>query len=399
MGKCCLLLAMNQGKYAFSQLISFVPQYEFDKCVKRFSGDFKVRHLTCWTQFMTMVFGQITQRESLRDTVTCLRAHQNKLYHLGFNHKVSRAALAKANERRNFRVYANFAQTLIAKARQLYVDDNDFSLEIENTVYALDATTIDLCLSVFWWAKFRQTKAAVKLHTMLDLRGDIPTFIQITDGKTHDVNVLDQITFEPSAIYLMDRGYLDFERLFKIQSASAYFVTRAKKNTAFRRIYSRQVDKQTGLRCDQTIKLTTYYSAKDYPEKLRRIKYFDKEHEKTYVFLTNNFEVSAIEIALLYKHRWKIELFFKWIKQHLKIKTFWGQTKNAVKTQIWIAICTYLLVAIAKKELKIERNLYEILQILSVSVFDKTPLNQLLNQCELQILHDPFANHLNLFDL
>ena len=348
---------------------------------------------------MTMFFGQITHRESLRDTVTCLRAHQHKLYHLGFNHKISRAALAKANERRDFRIYSDLAQTLIDKARRLYVNDNDFSLEISNTVYALDATTIDLCLSVFWWAPFRKTKAAVKLHTMLDLRGDIPTFIQITDGKMHDVNILDEITFEPKAFYLMDKAYLDFERLFKINSSKAYFVTRAKKNAAFRRIYSRQVDKHTGLKCDQTIKLTVYKSAKSYPENLRRVKYFDKEQKKTYVFLTNNFEVTAMEIVLLYKHRWKIELFFKWIKQHLKIKTFWGETENAVKTQIWIAICTYLMVAIAKKELKIERNLYEILQILSVSAFDKTPLNQLLSEYQLQAEDDSFANRLYLFDL
>lgn len=390
---------MNKGKYVFSQLISFVPRYEFDKCVTRYRGNFKVKHLTCWIQFMTMFFGQITHRESLRDSITCLFAHQSKLYHLGFKHKVSRAALAKANERRDFQIYADFAQILITKARRLYLHDNDLSLEIENSIYALDATTIDLCLSVFWWAPFRKTKAAIKLHTMLDLRGSIPTFIQITDGKTHDVKMLDKITFEASAFYLMDKGYLDFQRLFKIDSAFAYFVTRAKTNLACRRLYSRKVDKQSGLRCDQTIKLTGYYSAKDYPEKLRRVKYFDKEQNKTYVFITNNFEVSALEVALLYKHRWKIELFFKWIKQHLKIKKFWGESENAVKTQIWIAICTYLIVAIAKKELKIERNLYEILQILSVSAFDKTPLNQLLNDNELQIEEDSLAKQLNLFDL
>lgn len=390
---------MNKGKYVFSQLISFVPRYEFDKCVKRFDGNFKVKHLTCWIQFMTMFFGQITHRESLRDSVTCLSAHQSKLYHLGFNHKVSRAALAKANERRDFMIYADFAQILITKARRLYLTDNDLSLEMEDTIYALDSTTIDLCLSVFWWASFRKTKAAIKLHTMLDLRGDIPTFIQITDGKVHDVNILDNITFESSAFYLMDKAYLDFQRLFKINSASAYFVMRAKNNLAFQRIYSKKVDKQSGLRCDQTIKLTSYYPAKAYPEKLRRIKYFDKEQGKTYVFLTNNFEVTALEVAMLYKHRWKIELFFKWIKQHLKIKKFWGESENAVKTQIWIAICTYLIVAIAKKELEIDRNLYEILQILSVSAFDKTQLNQLLNKSELQIEEDSLANQLNLFDL
>ena len=280
---------------------------------------------------MTMFFGQITHRESLRDTVTCLRAHQHKLYHLGFNHKISRAALAKANERRDFRIYSDLAQTLIDKARRLYVNDNDFSLEISNTVYALDATTIDLCLSVFWWAPFRKTKAAVKLHTMLDLRGDIPTFIQITDGKMHDVNILDEITFEPKAFYLMDKAYLDFERLFKINSSKAYFVTRAKKNAAFRRIYSRQVDKHTGLKCDQTIKLTVYKSAKSYPENLRRVKYFDKEQKKTYVFLTNNFEVTAMEIVLLYKHRWKIELFFQMDQTTFENQNLLGRNRKRCK--------------------------------------------------------------------
>jgi len=262
-----------------------------------------------------------------------------------------------------------------------------------------DATTIDLCLSVFWWAKFRKAKAAVKLHTLLDLRGNLPTFIRISDGKMHDVKVLDELIFEPLAFYLMDKGYLDFQRLFRINQASAFFVTRAKTNLAFKRIYSKKVDKTPGLRCDQSIKLTTHYSSKAYPEKLRRVKYYDKEQRKTYVFLTNNFEITAMEVALLYKHRWKIELFFKWIKQHLKIKTFWGESENAVKTQIWIAVCTYLMVAIAKKELKIERNLYEILQIISVSIFDKTQLNQLLNESPLQCSENELSNQLNLFDL
>lgn len=390
---------MNKGQYVFSQLISFVPRFHFDQRVSRYRGNYRVKDLTCWIQFLSMSFGQITHRESLRDTVTCLKAHQQKLYHLGFQHPVFRSTLADANERRDFRIYADFAQILIDRARRLYLFDNDFSMEIQNTVYALDATTIDLCLSVFWWARFRKNKAAVKLHTLLDLRGSIPTFIQITDGKTHEINILDEIDFESFAIYLMDKAYTDFARLFQINSDKAYFVTRAKRNLGYRRIYSAPVDKQTGLRCDQTIRLTTHKSAKAYPEHLRRVKYFDKEQAKTYVFLTNNFQISAMEVALLYKHRWKIELFFKWIKQHLKIKTFWGETENAVKTQIWIAICTYLTVAIAKKELNIERNLYEILQILSVSVFDKTPLNQLLNDYELQIEDEPFANQLNLFDL
>lgn len=389
---------MNQGKYVFAQLFDILPKYEFEKCVARYRGNFKVKGFTCWLQFLSMSFGQLTNRASLRDTVSCLTAHQKKFYHLGISFAVSRSTLAEANENRNWRIFADFAQVLLRQARRLYLDD-DFGLDLENAVYALDATTIDLCLSVFWWANFRKTKAAVKLHTLLDLRGNLPVFIQITDGKTHDVNILDELVFEPLAFYLMDKAYLDFERLFRINSASAFFVTRAKTNLACRRLYSTKVDKQSGIRCDQTIKLTTYYSHKAYPEKLRRVKYFDKEHGKTYVFLTNNFEITASEVALLYKHRWKIELFFKWIKQHLKIKSFWGESENAVKTQIWIAVCAYLMVAIVKKELKIERNLYEILQIISVSIFDKTQLNQLLNECPLQNSAIELSKQLNLFDL
>jgi hypothetical protein len=374
---------MNKGKYIFSQLFDILPKYEFDKCVARYKGDYRVKGFTCWVQFLTMSFGQLTNRESLRDTVNCLSAHHQKFYHLGITCPIKRSTLAESNETRNWQIYADFAQVLLRKARLLYIDD-DFGLDLENTIYALDATTIDLCLSVFWWAKFRQKKAAVKLHTLLDLRGDLPVFIQITDGKTHDVNILDELVFEPLAIYLMDKGYLDFARLFKINQASAFFVTRAKINLACKRLYSSKVEKELGLRCDQTIKLTGYKSSKAYPEKLRRVKYYDKEQGKTYVFLTNNFEITAMHVALLYKHRWKIELFFKWIKQHLKIKKFWGETENAVKTQIWIAVCTYLMVAIIKKELKIDRNLYEILQIISVSIFDKSQLKQLLNECQLQ---------------
>lgn len=389
---------MNQGKYVFAQLFDILPKYEFDKCVVRYQGNFKVKGFTCWLQFLLMSFGQLTNRESLRDTVNCLAAHQKKFYHLGISFAVSRSTLAEANENRNWRIFADFAQVLLLRARRLYLHDG-FGLDLENAVYALDATTIDLCLSVFWWAKFRKAKAAVKLHTLLDLRGNLPIFIRITDGKTHDVNILDELVFEPLAIYLMDKGYLDFKRLFRINSASAFFVTRAKINLACQRIYSTKVDKQSGLRCDQTIKLTTYYSHKAYPAKLRRVKYFEKEQGKMYVFLTNNFEITAMQVALLYKHRWKIELFFKWIKQHLKIKVFWGESENAVKTQIWIAVRTYLMVAIAKKELKIERNLYEILQIISVSIFDKTQLNQLLNECPLQNSEIELSKQLNLFDL
>lgn len=390
---------MNKGKYVFAQLVDLLPKYEFDKCVDRYEGNFRVLDFTCWIQFLSMSFGQITNRESLRDTVVCLQAHSAKLYNLGIGYPVTRSTLAYANEHRNGRIYADFAQVLIARARILYRDDNDFGIEINNTVYALDATTIDLCLSVFWWAKFRQTKAAIKLHTLLDLRGDIPTFIQITDGLTHEVNILDQIAFEPDAFYVMDRGYFDLKRLFQINLAQAFFVIRGKDNLNFERIYSARIDKTTGLRCDQTIRLTGFYSALKYPHRLRRVKFYDKDHDKTYVFLTNNFNLKPLDIALLYKYRWKVELFFKWIKQHLKIKSFWGQSENAVKTQIWIAISTYLLAAIAKKELRIERNLYEILQILSVSAFDKSPLNQLLSQYQLQISANPSSNQLSLLDL
>ena len=389
---------MYNGKYIFAQLFEILPKYEFEKCVARYQGNRRIKGFTCWIQFLTMSFGQLTGRESLRDTVNCLSAHQKKFYHLGINSAVSRSTLAEANENRDWRIYADFAQVLLTKARLLYVHD-DFGLEIEHAVYALDSTTIDLCLSVFWWAKFRKAKAAVKLHTLLDLRGNLPIFISITDGLTHDVNILDELIFEPLAIYLMDKGYLDFARLFKINSASAYFVTRAKTNLAFVRISSNEVDKELGLRCDQTIRLTIYKSHKAYPEHLRRVKYYDKEQKKMYVFLTNNFVITGMEVALLYKHRWRIELFFKWIKQHLQIKTFWGETENAVKTQIWIAVCTYLMVAIARKELKIERNLYEILQIISVSIFDKTQLNQLLNESLLQSPDDELSKQLNLFDL
>lgn len=389
---------MNQGKYVFAQLFDTLPKYEFEKCVMRYQGNHQVKGFTCWLQFLVMSFGQLTNRESLRDTVSCLAAHHQKFYHLGINFSVSRSTVAEANEQRSWQMYADFAQVLLAKARPLYLHD-DFGLDLSNTVYALDATTIDLCLNVFWWAKFRKTKAAIKLHTLLDLRGNLPTFIQITDGKTHDVKVLDELVFEPFAIYLLDKGYLDFTRLYRIHSASAFFVTRAKSNLAFHRIYSCQVDKTLGVRCDQVIRLTTHYSGKAYPDKLRRVKYYDQEQRKTYVFLTNNFDISALEVALLYKHRWRIELFFKWIKQHLQIKTFWGESENAVKTQIWIAICTYLMVAIAKKELKIERRLYEILQILSVSIFDKTPINQLLQECPLQIPPTSLSKQLKLLDL
>jgi len=388
---------MNQGKYVFSQLFDSLSQYEFNLCVERYKGNHRVKSFSCWSQFLTMSFGQLTGRESLRDTVLCLSAHQDKLYRLGIRSSVSRSTLSEANEKRDSRIYADFAQKLIKKAQRLYKGDN-FDLEVSNPVYAVDTTTIGLCLSVFWWAHFHKDKAAVKLHTLMNLRGNIPTHIRITNGTIHEVNFLDNIDIEPMAFYLMDRGFLNFRRLYRMHKTQAFFITRAKSNMAWQRVYSRPVDKSLGLKCDQSIRLTTFKMTKDYPEHLRRVKFYDKEQDKTYVFLTNNFEISAVEVAMLYKHRWEIELFFKWIKQHLKIKTFWGESENAVRTQIWIAICTYLIVAIAKKELKINRSLYEILQIISVSVFDKTQLTQILNEYDLRKPEADFSKQLILFD-
>ena len=389
---------MNKGKYVFAQLMELIHPEEFDRCVARYNGNFRVRQFSCWHQFLSLSFGQLSHRESLRDLVTCLHAHESKLYHLGLTKGVSRSTLAEANEQRDWRIYADFAQLLIRRARQMNSQTVDLEgLELSNRLYALDSTTIDLCLEVFWWAKFRKHKAAVKLHTLLDIRCQIPCFIHITDGLLHDVNVLDILDFEANAFYIMDRGYLDWGRLFRISESKAYFVTRAKDNLAFVRVYSRPVDKTTGLICDQAIRLKNYYASKDYPSHLRRIKYHDKELNKTFVFLTNRFGTKAIEIALLYKYRWQIELFFKWIKQHLKIKVFWGESQNAVKTQIWVAVCTYVLVAILKEKLKISQTMNEILQILSVSPFDKTPVNQLLNSTTLQKQEPDNSNQLILF--
>lgn len=368
---------MNQGQTIFSQVIDFLPKKKFRQCVNRYGGNNRVRSFTCYNQFLCMAFAQLTYRESLRDIECCLRAMREKLYHMGIRGKVSRNTLAKANEKRDWRIYSDFAQILIHEARRLYVDD-DFGLELKETVYALDSSTIDLCLSIFPWAKFRKAKAAVKLHTLLDLRGDIPTFIWITDGKVHDVNVLDHLIPEPGAIYIMDRAYLDFKRLYQMHQSSAVFITRSKTNTKLRRIYSNKVDKTTGVRCDQIVVPTGFYSKKDYPEKLRRIKYFDAEKGRSFVFLTNQFTLPALTIADLYRCRWRVEIFFKWIKQHLRIKKFFGTSENAVKTQIWIAISTYVMIAIMKKKLKINLTLYTILQILSISLFEKKPIYQVL---------------------
>ena len=368
---------MNLGKTIFSQLMDFIPPYEFQKCVDRYSGNYKVKTFSCWDQYLCMAFAQLTYRESLRDIQVCLRAAHTKLYHMGIRGNVSRNTLANANQVRDWRIYADFAQGLITTARSLYAKD-DFGLQLEQTVYALDATTIDLCLSLFPWAKFRKSKGAVKMHMLLDLRGNIPTTIIITNGKVHEVHALDRIVIEAGAIYIMDRGYLDFERLYTIQQCSAFFVTRAKSNFDFKRLYSQPVDKLTGVQCDQIILLNGFYARKDYPDKLRRIRYFDAENNKRLVFLTNNFALPAITIAELYRNRWQIELFFKWIKQHLRIKAFYGISENAVKTQIWIAISVYVLVAIVKKRLKLEQSLYTILQVLSVTLFEKTPIYQAL---------------------
>lgn len=364
---------MNEGRTVFAQLMSFLPEYEFRKCVNRYGGNRGVRRFSCLDQFLCMAFAQLTSRESLRDIETCLRARRSKLYHMGFRGKVSRSTLADANENRDWRIYADLAQVLIRTARTLYADES-FGVELDHTAYALDSTTIDLCLSLFPWAQFRNTKSAIKLHTLMDLRGNIPSFIWITDGKVHDVNILDLLVPEPGAFYVMDRGYIDFTRLHFMSERAAYFVTRAKSNLQHRRLYSREVDKSTGLRCDQTIVLTGPRSAKAYPDKLRRIRYCDIDTERRWTFLTNNLVLDALKIAQLYKCRWEVELFFKWIKQHLKIKTFYGTSENAVKTQIWIAISTYVLIAIIRKRLGLDHSLYSILQVLSVSLFEKTPL-------------------------
>jgi hypothetical protein len=388
---------MNTGKLVFSQVIDHLPLYTFQRCVKRYQGNHKIKTFTCMDQYLCMAFAQITFRESLRDIEVCLRAQKKKLYHMGIRGLVSRNTLANANKVRNWKIYADFAQKLISIARGLYIDD-DFNLELENTAYALDASTIDLCLSVFPWAQFRKTKAAIKLHTLLDLRGNIPTFIHITDGKVHDVNVLDILVTEPGSFYVMDRGYLDFARLYAMNLNNAYFVIRAKSNTKFRRLYSHPVDKDSGLICDQTIRLSGFYTSKDYPEKLRRIKYFDSETGKTFVFLTNNKSLSALTVTELYRYRWQVELFFKWIKQNLRIKAFYGTSENAVMAQIWIAVSVYVTVAIIKKRMNLDISLYTMLQILSITVFNKTPLLQLFTNTSYENKITTNDNQLKLFD-
>ena len=387
---------MNTGKTLFAQLMDFLPWTTFARIVERHGGDRYVKSLACTAQLRVMAFAQLTYRESLRDIEVCLSAQAHKLYHMGFRHEVKRSTLADANETRDWRIHAEFAQCLIAQARKLYAGDS-FGIELENTTYALDSTTIDLCLSLFPWALFRTTKSAVKMHTLLDLRGNIPSFIHISDGKLGDVNVLDVLVLEAGAIYVMDRGYLDFARLYLLHQAQAFFVTRAKSNTRLRRVYSAAVDRSTGIICDQTVALTGTTSRKDYPAQLRRIRFKDPETGKTLVLLTNNFNLSAAIICALYKARWQVELFFKWIKQHLRIKKFYGNSENAVKSQIWIAVSVYVLVAIIKKRLNLDASLYTLLQILSVTLFEKMPLQQAFVASDYKNPVGATGNQLNLF--
>lgn len=389
---------MNQGQSVFAQIVAFLSHNEFRRCVQRYDGDRSIRRFSCWDQFLAMAFAQLTYRESLRDIEVCLTAHDKKLYHSGFRGSVKRSTLADANERRDWRIYADFAQTLIQIARPLYAD-TDLGLDIDATVYALDATTIDLCLSLFPWARFRRAKGAVKLHTMIDLQGAIPVFIDITDGKVHDVKVLDILIPEPGSYIVMDRGYLDFGRLYQLHQSLSFFVIRAKRNLKFQRRYSHPVDKSTGVRSDQTIMLTGPKSCDLYPDPLRRISYYSEELDKRLVFLTNDFSVPSETVAAIYRYRWQVELFFKWIKQHLRIKRFYGTSENSVKTQIWIAVAVYVLVAIIKKRLGLERSLYTILQVLSLTLFEKKPISYMFARAEKQTEISDDSNQLQLFNI
>lgn len=392
---------MYQGNYVLSQLVKHIPYYQFNKCVKKYNGHYQIKSFSCWNQFLAMLFGQLSHRESLRDVVNCLNSQGGKIYNLGFSTKVKRSTLAKANELRDWRIYQDLAEMLITEARKLYIDDKQFKLELDGACYAIDSSVIELCLNVFPWAKLKTVRAAIKLHMQLDLQGNIPTLFSLTTAKTHDLKFLDQIEIEANAYYIMDRGYWDSCRLFAINQKQGFFVIRDKRAVTFKRIYSNRVDKifkEKGLRCDQIIKLIGGRTSKEYPDKLRRVKYFDKENKRYLIFLTNNFNIPALMVADLYRHRWQVELFFKWIKQHLKIKSFWGYSDNAVKTQICIAICSYLLVAIVKKKLKIKRDLYEILQILNVTLLTKNPLVELLSEFELEENDKQLSKQLNLLD-
>ena len=372
---------MNQGKYIFAQLTDFLPRRVFDRIVNKHNGNKYVRSFTCWNQMLCMVFGQLTSRDSMRDLVLSLEGHHSKNYHLGFSPTLTRRNLGKANERRSYKIFEEFAYVLIDEARcSCY--KSDFEINVDGNVYALDSTTIDLCLSVFWWAEFRRTKAGIKLHTLYDVKTSIPTFLYISNAKVHDVNILDLIQFEAGSFYVVDKAYVDYRRLYRLHKQGAFFVTRAKDNMRFKRMYSNSVDKGQGVRYDQIGRLETYYPKKEYPEKLRRIKYYDQEKDQEFIFLTNNNSLTALEIALLYKKRWEVELFFKWMKQHLRIKSFWGTTLNAVKIQMYCAIISYCLVAIVGNKLKVDRTIYEILQILSISLLDKTPIKEILTKCD-----------------
>ena len=390
---------MNQGKYVFAQLIEFLSHNDFISCVSKYKGNYKVKTFTCWHQLLYMIFGQLSNRDSLSDLIVCLQSQQNKSYHLGMGKGTSKANLAKANEKRDYRIYESFASILVIEVQRFAIPELTFDLSIDAPVYAIDATVIDLCLNVFWWGKFRKHKAAVKLHTILDVKTNIPTFIYITSGAVHEVNSLDHLPIEAGSYYVMDKAYIDFERLYRMHEVGAFFVTRAKENFTFVRISSRQVDKSSGVKCDQTVRLKNYKVSLAYPEVIRRVKYYDKEIEMEFVFITNNFEISAIDVARLYKYRWTIELFFKWIKQHLKVKTFWGYSFNAVKTQIYIAMITYLLVALVKYQLKLKQTQYEILQILSISLLCKTPLLELFSNSYPQYVKEQEDSQLSIFDL
>ena len=389
---------MNQGKYVFSQLMGLISHKKFHSLVALHKGDYKVKDFTCWKQFLCMAFGQLTHRESLSDTILCLKANADKMYHLGIGEVVAKSTLSTANENRSSLIYQQLAINLINEAKQLYLKENDLQVQLQGNVFAIDSTTIDLCLSTFYWATFRTTKAGIRLHTQLDLKTSIPEFILFSNASVHDVNVLDLIAFEPNSFYIMDRGYVDYKRLYKVQLCGAFYVTRAKDNMNYRRLYSHPKDKTKGVLYDQTILLNNHYAAKDYPVKMRRIKFVDEQTGKVLIFLTNNFHLQAYEVAQLYKHRWKIELFFKWIKQHLKIKSFWGHSENAVKTQVWIAISIYVLVAIAKKKFRLKQSLYEILQVVSISIFEKIPINQLFQQTQPQYFKEQNHNQLKMFD-
>lgn len=387
---------MNQGKYVFAQLTEFLPQRVFDRIVTKHNGNKYVRHFTCWNQLLCMVFGQVSGRESLRDLLVVIKAHQNKSYHLGFGKNVSLSNLSKANEKRIYLIFEEFANHLITVARQ---KSKNIDFEIQGKIYAFDSTTIDLCLSVFWWAHFRKTKAGIKLHTLFDITTQIPAFIHFSEADVHDVNAMDYIIYEPYAYYIFDRAYVDYKRLYTITSQKAFFVVRAKSNLKFERMYSSKADKSIGVKSDQTGKLTGFYTSKDYPEKIRRVRFYDFESKRTFVFLTNSFDLTATQIAFLYKQRWQIELFFKWIKQNLKIKSFWGTTENAVRIQINTAIIAYCLVSIFRNEQKIEQSIYEIIQILGISLLDKTPVNQLFNKSDYNNTNELNYNQLkiNLF--